>query len=186
MHRRGRQIVLIGFKHVGKTQVGKRLARRLRKPFTDLDRQIEKVYADTFDEALSSRQIMQRHGEDFFRRLETKVLRQTLTGPSGVLATGGGTPLRTKNQWLLKKHQIIYIQAPAELIFERIMRRGRPAFFPEHIDPLLSFQKLWAAREPIYRSLNAVVVENKDSVTDTVEQIVQKLARKAPGVAPPK
>lgn len=177
MRRPSRQIVLIGFKHVGKTQIGKRLAQIMKRPFFDIDRQLEKAYHRDYGEWLISRQIMQRHGEAFFRQLETKALRRTLAGPWGIVATGGGTPLLAENQWLLKRHRVIYIHAPPELVFARIMRRGRPAFFADDVDPYLSFQRLWSEREPIYRSLTSFVVENNGSVMDSVEQILQKISQ---------
>ena len=37
-------IILIGFKHVGKTLIGRRLAKDLNKKFIDLDKEVEKLY----------------------------------------------------------------------------------------------------------------------------------------------
>ena len=125
-----KHIILIGFKHVGKSVIGEKLAKSIHKPFIDLDQQIEDLFYQEFQEKLSSRQIMERHGEPFFRNLESKALRKILQLKSSVIALGGGAPLTEENQAMLKPYLLIYIKAPLEVVFQRIMVSGRPAFFP--------------------------------------------------------
>jgi len=80
-----RPIVLCGFMGVGKTSVGKRLARRLRRPFFDLDELIvSKLGASVPDLFNSGR-------EPLFRETEASILRdRVLDGPPSVIALGGG------------------------------------------------------------------------------------------------
>ncbi|MGI9360612.1 MAG: shikimate kinase, partial [Parasphingorhabdus sp.] len=54
-------LVLVGLMGVGKTTVGRRLARRLDLPFVDADEEIEKAAG------LSISEIFDRFGEDYFR-----------------------------------------------------------------------------------------------------------------------
>ena len=61
-------VVLTGFMAVGKTAVGKRLARRLGRPFVDTDSLIEKR------EGMAIKEIFKRHGEAEFRRIEEEVV----------------------------------------------------------------------------------------------------------------
>ena len=65
-------IALLGLRGAGKTTIGKRLARRRRLPFVELDRRIEQA-AD-----LSLGEIFALHGEDYYRRLEREVLQRVL------------------------------------------------------------------------------------------------------------
>ena len=58
----GSHIILIGFKSVGKTLIGRRLAKTLNKKFIELDREVEKLYKKNHLEPLTCRQIMQTHG----------------------------------------------------------------------------------------------------------------------------
>lgn len=169
-------IVLIGFKHVGKSVIAKELARVKHLQCIDLDKAIERSYLTPKGKHLTSRQLMKKHGEAAFRQREALVLSQVLQLPQPcVIATGGGTPLAETNQALLKTQQVVYITASRQLVFERIMRKGKPAFFPDDEDPWVAFNRFWEQREPIYRSLAAIIVENHGKLADTVEQILSKL-----------
>ncbi|MDO8700472.1 MAG: shikimate kinase, partial [Deltaproteobacteria bacterium] len=57
-------IALTGFMAVGKSAVGRALAKRLKLRFVDLDRVIEK------SEQMKVKVIFSREGEAYFRRLE--------------------------------------------------------------------------------------------------------------------
>src|SRR5205085_10384815 len=61
-------IALLGLRGAGKTTIGRRLARRLRVPFVELDRRIEQA-AD-----LSLAELFSLHGEEYYRRLERDTL----------------------------------------------------------------------------------------------------------------
>ena len=78
-------VALLGLRGAGKSAIGKRLARRLRVPFVELDRQIEEAAG------LSLSEIFALHGEDYYRRLERDAL-QRLLGDARplVVAAGGG------------------------------------------------------------------------------------------------
>src|SRR5688572_4320450 len=83
--RQARVIALLGLRGAGKTTVGRRLARRLRVPFVELDRRIEAAAE------LSLSEIFSLHGEDYYRRLEQETLQDVLAERKAmVLATGGG------------------------------------------------------------------------------------------------
>src|SRR3990170_2325994 len=77
-------IALLGLRGAGKTTVGRRLARRLRVPFVELDRRIEEAAE------LSLSEIFSLHGEEYYRRLERETLEAVIAeGKPMVLATGG-------------------------------------------------------------------------------------------------
>ena len=86
---------------VGKSAVGRKLARRLKRPFVDLDRAIEKC------EGLKVREIFENKGESYFRQLEKQVLAQVLQGDGQVIATGGGVVLYEDNLRLLQERSLI-------------------------------------------------------------------------------
>jgi shikimate kinase len=164
-----KHIFLIGFKHVGKSFIGKALAKQLNEKFIDLDQEIEIL------QKMKCRQIMQEQGEVFFRELENLALAQIVQQKPAIIALGGGTPLLEKNQELLRRHLIIQITASPEVVFERIMRNGRPAFFSDTEDPWLTFNNLWNERDKIYQELMDFSVENNKTVEMTVAKIVEKL-----------
>lgn len=170
-----KHIILMGFKHVGKTTVGKILAKKLQRPFLDSDIEILKNFQQQDHPLLSCREIFQQYGEQFFRDYETRILRQILHGPPAVIALGGGTPLYEENQLLIKKHVLIYLTGNPTEIYQRIIARGKPAFFPENQDPWQFFQHLWAKREAVYVKLAEITINNAQAASKTVKQLMEKL-----------
>jgi shikimate kinase len=98
-------IFLIGFMGSGKTSIGKKLAKKMKYAFLDLDQEIEK------QENLSISEIFEIHGEDYFRVLEKKVLVDLTQLSNTVVSCGGGTPCHYNNIELINNAGIsIYLQ----------------------------------------------------------------------------
>ena len=99
---------------VGKSAVGRNLAKRLQRRFVDLDRLIEKV------EGRKVREIFAEKGEPFFRQLEKRTLAETLQKGGQVLATGGGVIMDDENLALLRdKTTLISLTASIETFLAR-------------------------------------------------------------------
>ena len=100
-----KHLVLIGFKHVGKSAIGKFLAHTLNIPFNDLDIKIEHLFEEQFKQNLNCRDIMKNYGENFFREIETQALFSIIQNKPSVISLGGGTPLIKQNQNLIRMGQ---------------------------------------------------------------------------------
>ena len=99
---------------VGKSAVGRNLAKRLQRHFVDLDRLIEKV------EGRKVREIFAEKGEPFFRQLEKRILAETLQKGGQVLATGGGVIMDDENLALLReKTTLVGLTASLETLLDR-------------------------------------------------------------------
>ncbi|PIZ94385.1 MAG: hypothetical protein COX81_03685 [Candidatus Magasanikbacteria bacterium CG_4_10_14_0_2_um_filter_37_12] len=171
-----KHIILIGFKHVGKSVVGQALSEELNMPFLDIDRVIEDVYAKREGGMLSCRQIVEKHGLQYFRDLESEVLSRTLDQRTAhVIAPGGGVAMRLENQILLQNHVVVHVTADKNKVFERIMVSGRPAFFPKDEEPIVGFKRIWEERMPMYESLAHHTISNNTIVADSVREIVSVL-----------
>jgi shikimate kinase len=168
-------IILVGFKHVGKSVIGRLLAKRMQKTYLDLDHEIERFYQDTYHKKCSCREIVKNKGEPFFRDMEQKALQQIIAYLPCVIATGGGTPMRTENCHLMAPHCIIHLTEKPKHVFNRIMRKGRPAFFPADENPWNTFYRLWKIREKVYKRIATFTVENHNSIHSTVEKIMEKI-----------
>lgn len=119
------RIYLVGFMGAGKSTVGRALARRLRWPFRDLDREVERRARAPVPE------IIERQGEAAFRALEHQALERLAVRPRLVVATGGGAFCRPANLELMKRSgTCVWLDPPLEVLFERIERsaRSRPLF----------------------------------------------------------
>ncbi|MBT4385171.1 hypothetical protein HOD30_05505 [Candidatus Peregrinibacteria bacterium] len=161
-------IVLIGFKHVGKTSVGKALAKHLDLAFADLDELIAKKHNQI------PREIVLESGEDIFHMLEGEVLEEALKG-EGVLALGGSTPLHHAES--LKGQTCINITANKDQVFNWIIESGWPATFKKAPDSEKRqvFEDKWQEAESIYKSLATHTVYNHNDYQSLVKEIEELL-----------
>jgi shikimate kinase len=104
-------IYIIGFMGSGKTTTGKKLASLLGWSFVDLDKVIEKHTGKTIPEIFS------QNGEDYFREIETRLLRTLKSDTNIVISTGGGTPCYSDNMdFMLENGLTLYLKlTPGEL-----------------------------------------------------------------------
>lgn len=167
VHRR--TIALVGLMGVGKSTVGRRLARRLNLPFADGDVEIEAAAAMTVSD------IFARLGEAEFRAGEARVMKRLLEGPRMVLATGGGAILNPDTRALLKDRAVtVWMRADLETVASRVQRRDtRPLLRGR--EPLEALKSMAEVRYPIYATADLVVDVTGGAHTDAVEAIVQAL-----------
>jgi shikimate kinase len=116
-----KNIVLIGFMGTGKTSIGRLLAARLNRPFIDVDKKIET------ESKMSIGEIFEKHGENYFRQIESDIIARVSRRTNMVIATGGGTVLRRENRvQLMKNGIIIALAASVDAIEERTAFGKRP------------------------------------------------------------
>ncbi len=170
-------IILIGMKACGKSTVGKLLARKLGIEFLELDQEIEKVHLMNKKKKLNFREIFKKHGVDYFRALEKKVLKTIVEKDKEkqiILACGGGTPLDPENQMLLKRlGKVIFLNAKEDVLLPRILMHGVPAFFPYLNDPKKSLSELMEKRRSIYeKAADQIISFTSESPEELVEEII--------------
>jgi shikimate kinase len=141
-------IFIIGFMGSGKTTAGKKLASLLGWSFIDLDKRIEEYAGKTIPEIFS------QNGEDYFRIIETQLLRNLKMCTKTVISTGGGTPCYIDNMdYMIETGLTIYLKlTPAELKSRLSQSKGkRPLIKDLDQNELTSFikEKL-AVREKWY------------------------------------
>jgi shikimate kinase len=160
-------VFLWGAPGVGKTTIGRRLARTLKRPFLDTDAliveragmPITKIFADL--------------GEPAFRLLESQALATAAANPGTVVALGGGTVLAPRNRELIAaRGRSIHLRASLATI-ERRLRVGRVA------RPLLAggtpVGTLIAERLPLYESADYCVDVDRRRLDDIVAEICRLL-----------
>lgn len=162
-------VILTGFMATGKTEVGRRLARRLGRPFIDVDGLVEAADGHSVAEIFASR------GEGRFRELERTAVVEACRVPDAVVATGGGTMLDPENRRrLAAAGPIVCLAAPAEEILRRV---GDPASRPLLAngsaagDRLARVRALLAERAPVY----ALATHTIDTSGLDVEQVVERV-----------
>jgi shikimate kinase len=147
-----RSVFLIGPMGSGKTAVGRALARRLGLPFADSDAEIESRTG------VDIAYIFEREGEEGFRIRERDAI-DALTQRAGiVLATGGGAVLLAENrERLATRGTVVFLDTTIEQQLERTRRsRNRPLL--AGTDRRAKLEELARARDPLYRSIAALVI----------------------------
>ena len=167
-----RIVALLGLRGAGKTTIGRRLSRRLRVPFVELDRRIEQAADLTLAELFSL------HGEDYYRRLEREVLAAVLKERRPmVLATGGGIVTSPETYALLRRETItIWLRARPEDHWNRVVRQGDRRPMADHPQAMADLRGLLAARDPLYAAAAHTVETSDRGVDRVVEQIDALLA----------
>ena len=160
-------ISLMGFMGAGKTSVGKILAKRLDYDLYDTDLVIRE------QTGLSIKKIFSIHGEEYFRCLESEVLKQIIEQNDDiVIATGGGIVLSEQNIYYLKKYTLpILLEVSPFAVYQRLKAKSRPLIETEN--QLESIKKLMREREELYNVFSNKIDSVKNSPEDVVEEILQ-------------
>lgn len=121
-------ICFCGFKHVGKSYFGSKIAQKFGLNFIDLDRMLEKEHQRPITE------IYKMYGPQGFHQKEFETI-QSLDFKSPMLIALGGATLLNQNAlaYLRSRSQIIHLECDFEIIKKRIFEA----------------QYLWAALDPL-------------------------------------
>lgn len=161
-----RTIALVGLMGVGKTSVGRRLAKALGMPFRDADQEIERAAARPVSE------IFAQFGQAGFRAGERKVIARLLREPPHVLATGGGAFMDPQTRSLLKQEALtVWLRADIDVLAARVSRRNtRPLL--QGRDPHVVLSEMMQVRHPVYAEADVVVETGYDSHATAVDAII--------------
>ncbi|MEP7088076.1 MAG: shikimate kinase [Gemmatimonadota bacterium] len=142
----------MGLPGSGKSTVGRRVARRLGRPFLDFDSEIERR------EGKSIAQLFSESGEAGFRARELALTVELSKSSGMILAPGGGwTTIPGATALLRPPARMIYLRVKAEVAIGRILRGRRIRPLLQTDDPLETLQKLLAEREAGYLEADHVI-----------------------------
>lgn len=162
---RTRPIALVGLMGVGKTTVGRRLAKTLGRDFYDSDEEIEEASGRTVAGYFRD------HGEAAFRNGERRVVERLLAMPNIVLATGGGAFIHPTTHDILKERAlVVWLKGDFETIMDRVSRKNtRPLL--QVPDPRARMRELMDERNPIYAKAHVTINVSKGPHLRTVSRV---------------
>ena len=169
-----KRIFLIGYMGAGKTTVGKELSKQLGLSFIDLDHYIEGRYHKTVGQLFAER------GEDAFRDIEQRMLREVATFEDVLVSTGGGAPCFFNNmEFMNDTGTTVYLKVSVDELANRleVCKTTRPVLKGRSGEELKAFiAESLEKREPFYGKAS-VVFEAEEMMTEKdVHLISEKLS----------
>jgi shikimate kinase len=151
---------------VGKTTIGKKLAKSIGLPFIDTDQVFEAEHgaiSDFFDE----------QGEAKFRELEEEIVTQAIT-KDAVIATGGGSVLSDHIRAELSIAFVVYLATDGRHISSRLSGGGRPLLK----NGLADWRRIYESRKGLYEEVADLQVDtSKLPLASIIEKIMEGLAK---------
>lgn len=156
---------------VGKTTIGRQLAKRAHLVFYDSDHEIEKLTGVTVAT------VFEIEGDSGFRKREQEVIEKLTQLDNIVLSTGGGSILAEENREKLRSRgTIIYLRASLQTQFARTSQRKGTRPLLNTPDPLQKIVELDQIRAPLYESIaNFTYDTDKESPHEIADHIFEKL-----------
>lgn len=164
-----RPVVLVGLMGVGKSTVGRKLARILERDFVDADEAIAEAAQRSIPE------IFETFGEPYFRDGERRVIARLIEEGHGVIATGGGAFVDPATRAaVLEKGIAVWIDCDVDTLVERTARRGNRPLLKQG-DPRAILTRLAEERAPFYRQAHIRVVSESGPHADTARAIIEAI-----------
>lgn len=173
--RKEKHIFLIGFMGSGKSTIGALLAERLRIPFIDSDKEIEKQQGKTISE------IFTRSGEADFRELEMEFLKRMKSQEPSVIAVGGGLPsIHGAIELMHELGLVIYLNTSLLTLIKRLKneKQNRPllrelsdAEFHPFLEALLS------ERVHFYKQAKLIMPNEQSSPNELVSKLEKEFIK---------
>jgi shikimate kinase len=155
-------VVLVGPMGVGKTTIGKKLAKQLGKPFLDTDKEIVKQHG-------AIAKIFEKSGEQHFRALESEFLLAAIASDS-VVATGGGVVTQERNRDALRDSFVIYLSTNGRHMASRLLAGKRPLLK----NGVADWKRIYEERKPLYEQVATVEIETSSkALNEVVSEIVE-------------
>ena len=162
----GKNLTLTGMMGVGKSTIGKKLAKKLKYNFIDVDKLIEKK------EGSSIHQIFKNKNENYFRKIENDITLNELKRNSSIISLGGGAFLNNSIRKSAKKLSIsFWLDVPVEELIRRLKRnKNRPLLFKKNLNETV--KKIYFQRKKIYNEANYRINCNYLESEEIVDKIL--------------
>lgn len=165
-------IVLIGFMGTGKSTIAKELAKRCQMQIVEMDDEIVRR------QGMSITDIFAEYGEEYFRDLETALLKELQTKKDQVISCGGGAVLREENVRAMKENGcVVLLTALPQTIYERVKNNAERPILKGNMNPEYIASLMEKRRERYETAADFTVATDGKTVPQICEEILRKAAR---------
>ena len=152
---------------VGKSTIGKNLAKKLKCNFVDVDKLIEN------NEGMSINLIFKKKSESYFRKIESEIALSVLKKTNSVISLGGGAFLNNSIRRSIKKLSVsFWLDVPIDLLINRLKRtKKRPLLNNKNINETV--KKIYFERKKIYSEADFKIKCNSLKTEEIVDKILK-------------
>lgn len=164
-------IFLIGFMGAGKSTIAECLKKNYGRRIVEMDQKIEE------QEQMAIPGIFEEKGEEYFRNLETELLRELMGEANLVVSCGGGVPLRACNVEVMKESgRVIFLTATPETVYQRVKdSHNRPLLEKNKNIPFIA--SLMEERRSRYEAAaDYLVATDERDAEEICREIMEKLS----------
>tara|TARA_Y100000817_G_scaffold31474_1_gene22002 strand:- start:3983 stop:4504 length:522 start_codon:yes stop_codon:yes gene_type:complete len=170
-----KNLTLTGMMGVGKSTIGKKLAKKLNYNFIDVDKLIEA------HEGTSINLIFKNKNENYFRKIENHITLIELEKNNSVISLGGGAFLNNEIRRKTKKLSVsFWLDVPLIELIKRLRKNSqRPLLFKKNISE--SVKKIYFERKRFYSEADYKIDCNllkSDEIVDKVIKLYEKKRNK--------
>ena len=161
-----KNLTLTGMMGVGKTTIGKNLAKKLNYNFIDVDKIIEAR------EGLSINLIFKNKSESYFRKIENDISLAELKKNNSVISLGGGAFLNNSIRKSAKKLSVsFWLDVPIDELIKRLKKSSqRPLLYKKNINETV--KKIYFERKKIYNEADHRIKCNFLKTEEIVNKIL--------------
>ena len=162
-----KNLTLTGMMGAGKTTIGKKLAKKLKYNFVDIDKLIE------IKEGLSINSIFKNKSENYFRKIENEIALKELKKNNSVISLGGGAFLDKTIRFYAKKASIsFWLDVDINVLVKRIKRpKKRPLLYKKNINDKM--KELYLKRKKLYNEADYRIKCTFLKSNEIVEKIIK-------------
>lgn len=165
-------IFLIGMMGSWKSSIGKKLAEKTKLKFIDIDDEIVSKTSNLIVD------IFKNDGEVHFRKLESKVFRESAIVGDNIISTGGGVILLPENRLILKtKGYTIYLKASPEVLADRIRNIGKRPLLNANISLVTQLENILIERKWFYKEVAHFTLDTDLMTSNDATQTIIKHLR---------
>jgi len=163
-----KNLVLLGMMGVGKSTLGKIVAKKLGSVYIDTDLNIEKKLSMKISD------IFKKKGEFFFRKVEEKEVSESLKKNKCVIALGGGAFItKSIRDKILKNSVSIWLDINLETLIKRTKwNKKRPLINYSKQSTEKTINELYKERKNIYKLANYKIDCDNLSKENIVKKII--------------
>jgi shikimate kinase len=162
-----KNLTLTGMMGVGKSTIGRNLAKKLKYNFFDVDKLIE------IKEGTSINFIFKNKSENYFRKIENEITLQVLKKSNSVISLGGGAFLNKLIRISAKKTSIsFWLDVNPDLLIRRLSKtKKRPLLYKKNISDTI--KKIYLEREKIYNKADYRIKCSSLKTNEIVDKILK-------------